>query len=219
MYITFAFILFWREDPRFGLLNRAILPDRRWIAQRGAAITVAGGAFAIWARWHIGRNWSAEVTTKQDHTRIRTGPYAHIRHPMYTGILLAALGTALAIERYRGLASRIVPAIGFALKAKREENFLSREFGPAFDEHERQTGFFLPRFSSAPHRPHGRLEYRIHSAVSVSPVAKLRLLFSIGFADVADGILGAAPGVLWHHLLKPFRSALCACSAIGEATI
>lgn len=147
LYMTFAFILLWREDPRFGLLNRAILPDRRPIAQLGAAITVAGVAFAIWARWHIGRNWSAEVTIKKDHTLIRTGPYAHIRHPIYTGILLAALGTALAVEQYRGLVSLILLAIGFALKAKREEKFLSQEFGPAFDDHKRHTGFFLPRFS------------------------------------------------------------------------
>jgi hypothetical protein len=85
IYMTFAFVLLWRNDPRFGLLNNSFLPDTMLKARVGAAITVLGVAFAIWARWHIGRNWSAEVTIKKDHKLIRTGPYAHIRHPIYTG--------------------------------------------------------------------------------------------------------------------------------------
>jgi protein-S-isoprenylcysteine O-methyltransferase Ste14 len=104
-------------------------------------------AFAISARWHIGGNWSANVTIKEDHKLIRTGPYAHIRHPIYTGILLAALGTVIAIGEYRGLASLVLLTVGFIFKAKRKEDFLSSEFGAAFEEHKRHTEFFLPRFS------------------------------------------------------------------------
>ncbi len=147
IFMTFAFVLLWREDPRFGPLNRQLLPDTLWIAYAGAAITVLGVAFAIWARWHIGRNWSADVTIKEDHKLIRTGPYAHIRHPIYTGILLAVLGTAIAIGEYRGFAALLLLTIGFIFKAKREEDFLSSEFGAAFEEHKLHTGFFLPRFS------------------------------------------------------------------------
>lgn len=78
---------------------------------------------------------------------IRTGPYAHILHPIYTGILLATLGSAAAIREYGGLAALVLLTIGFIFKAKREETFLSSEFGVAFEEHKRHTGFFLPRFS------------------------------------------------------------------------
>ena len=111
----------------------------------GALATAAGVAFAIWARRHIGRNWSGQITIRQEHELIRTGPYARIRHPIYTGLLLALLGTAIAIGEYRAIIAFAVIAIGFVVKAKREESLLTKEFGPAFDEHRRQTGFFLPR--------------------------------------------------------------------------
>ena len=144
-YMAFGFILLYAEDPRFGVLNRRFLPRREWIAMLGALLTVAGVAFAIWARRHIGRNWSGQVTIRKEHELIRTGPYAHIRHPIYTGILLALAGTTLAIGEYRAVVAFAVIAIGFVVKARREESFLATQFGPAFDEHRRQTGFFLPR--------------------------------------------------------------------------
>jgi protein-S-isoprenylcysteine O-methyltransferase Ste14 len=103
--------------------------------------------FAIWARATIGREWSGEVQIKQGHRLIRSGPYAHIRHPIYTGLLLAVPGTALAIGEYRALIGLAVICFGFARKAKKEELFLAEQFGPEFEDHRRHTGFFLPRFS------------------------------------------------------------------------
>jgi len=140
-----GFVLLYAEDPRFGILNRRFLPEREWIAILGALLTAVGVAFAIWARRHIGRNWSGQVTIRKEHELIRTGPYAHIRHPIYTGILTAVAGTAIAIGEYRAILAFAVIAIGFVVKAKREESFLAMQFGPAFDEHRRHTGFFLPR--------------------------------------------------------------------------
>jgi protein-S-isoprenylcysteine O-methyltransferase Ste14 len=147
LYMFIAFSFLYGADRQLGFLDRRFLPDRLWIAQVGAAITVVGVAFAIWARWHIGKNWSAVVSIKKDHELIRTGPYSRIRHPIYTGILLAALGTAITVNEYRGLAALAMVATGFYFKAKREESFLNQEFGASFEEHKRHTGFFLPRFS------------------------------------------------------------------------
>jgi protein-S-isoprenylcysteine O-methyltransferase Ste14 len=144
-YMVCGFVLLYAEDPRFGVLNRRFLPEREWIAMLGAVLTVAGVAFAIWARRHIGKNWSAQVTIRKEHELVRTGPYARIRHPIYTGLLLAVAGTAIAIGEYRAIVAFAVIAVGFAVKARREESFLATQFGPAFDEHRRQTGFFLPR--------------------------------------------------------------------------
>ena len=144
-YMACGFVLLYAEDPRFGVLNRRFVPEREWIAMLGALLTAAGVAFAIWARRHIGRNWSGQVTIRKEHELIRTGPYSHIRHPIYTGILLAVAGTTLAIGEYRAIVAFAVIAIGFVVKARREESFLATQFGPAFDEHRRQTGFFLPR--------------------------------------------------------------------------
>ena len=144
-FLVCGFVLLYAEDPRFGVLNHRFLPDREWIAMLGAVLTVSGVAFAIWARRHIGKNWSAQVTIRKEHELIRTGPYAHIRHPIYTGLLLAVAGTAIAIGEYRAIVAFAVIALGFVVKARREELFLSTQFGPAFDGYRRQTGFFLPR--------------------------------------------------------------------------
>lgn len=129
------------------LLNSRFVPDVRWIYWLGAYLTFAGVMFAIWARRTIGREWSATVQIKQDHQLIRSGPYARIRHPIYTGMLLALAGTALAIGEYRALLGLAVIAVGFVQKAKKEESFLAVQFGAAFAEHRLHTGFFLPRLS------------------------------------------------------------------------
>lgn len=148
IFMAAGFVLLYDSAPPvLNWLNRRFAPDERWISWLGGGLTLAGILFAIWARTTIGREWSAEVQIKEGHKLIRSGPYARIRHPIYTGILLAVLGTALAIGEYRGLLALAIMCVGFARKAKKEESFLAAQFGPAFDEHRRRTGFFLPRLA------------------------------------------------------------------------
>jgi len=150
LYIVFmaaGFFLLYQENPNWGPLNRHFLPNLTWIAWLGSALCAAGVLFAIWARRTIGKDWSAEVQIKEGHKLIRSGPYARIRHPIYTGILLATIGTALIVGEYRGLVANVMFLVGFTRKARKEESFLAAEFGAAFDEHRRHTGFFLPRIS------------------------------------------------------------------------
>jgi protein-S-isoprenylcysteine O-methyltransferase Ste14 len=140
-----AFILLYKDNPRFGLLNERFVPPQDQIRTLAAALTLIGVAFAIWARYHIGQYWSSSVSLKVDHKLIRTGPYAHIRHPIYTGILLALTGTTLLVGEYRALLGLVLWFVGLTWKALNEEALLAGEFGPAFEEHKRLTGFFLPR--------------------------------------------------------------------------
>jgi protein-S-isoprenylcysteine O-methyltransferase Ste14 len=142
-----AFVLLYSQDGRFGILERRFVPESDGIFIAGSALTFAGVAFAIWARYHIAQYWSASVALRADHHLIRTGPYARIRHPIYTGMLLAVVGTALAIGRYRALVAFVLVLAAFTWKSKREERLLSGQFGPAFEEHRRRTGFFLPHLS------------------------------------------------------------------------
>jgi len=145
MVVAFGFLFgYFRQG---GLAQGRLWPEELWIAQAGAAMTAVGVAFAIWARVHIGRNWSGQVMIKQDHELIRTGPYSRIRHPIYTGLLFAVLGTAIAIGDYGALVCFLVILLGLTYKAKREEHILSEHFGAAFEEHKRHTGFFLPRLT------------------------------------------------------------------------
>lgn len=146
LLIAGALLLF-KNDWPWALLQARLYPDAVWIRWTGAGLTLAGVLFAIWARICLGRNWSAEVQIKQDHQLVRTGPYNYIRHPIYTGVLLALLGNAVAIGEVRGALAFVLIVVGFIKKAKKEESFLAGQFGSAFSEHLRRTGFFLPRFS------------------------------------------------------------------------
>jgi protein-S-isoprenylcysteine O-methyltransferase Ste14 len=150
VYMGAAFTLLFRHDLELGLLTRRFLPEGAWVAALGILLTALGIGFAIWARLHLGRQWSGDVTIREDHELIATGPYARIRHPIYTGILTGMLGTALIVGEWRGLLAVLIATIGFSFKAKREERFLVEEFGPAFEEHRRRTGFLLPRLGGRP---------------------------------------------------------------------
>ena len=145
IFIALALVLLDAADTRLGALHRRFVPDLPWVGALGAALTVAGIAFAIWARRHLGRNWSGTVTIKEGHELIRSGPYQHIRHPIYTGILAALAGTAVLIGEVRALIAVALVVVGLTLKAAREESFLATEFGSSFEEYRRHSGFFLPR--------------------------------------------------------------------------
>lgn len=137
----------YQQQPRYGWLGDRFLPVGPVGEWLGVAVTAAGIAVAFWARWHLGTNWSGAVTLKQGHELIRTGPYRAIRHPIYTGILLGLLGTAITYGEVRALLALGIAWASFYIKARREESFLSQEFGPGFADHRQRTGMFLPRLS------------------------------------------------------------------------
>ena len=142
-----GFYLLYQPQPLYGWFRTRFVPVGplgEWI---GVFLTAAGIGVAFWARWHLGTNWSGVVTLKEGHELIRTGPYRSIRHPIYTGILLALLGTAVNFGEVRALLAVVIAWLSFYVKARREESFLSKEFGPNFKEHKQHTGMFLPRFS------------------------------------------------------------------------
>ena len=132
------------EWLRIGPLAWRFLPRHAGIMWAGAFVTLGGVALAIWARRTLGRNWSDKVVLKVDHELIRSGPYRFLRHPIYTGVLLAVAGTALAIGEWRGVLALFLLGTTYCLKAKSEEKILAAKFGEAFAEHARRTGFFLP---------------------------------------------------------------------------
>lgn len=117
------------------------------VAGLGVICVWMGIGIAVWARASLGRNWSARVTLKEGHELIRTGPYAYFRHPIYSGLDLAALGGALAIDEWRCLAGVCCVVAGYWMKAAREESMLTEQFGAAFVEHRGRTGFLFPKFS------------------------------------------------------------------------
>lgn len=140
-----GFVLLFDKDADIGVLGHHFLQRGEAAAIVGLVMTWVGLGIAIWARYNLGQFWSGRITLKEGHQLIRSGPYARLRHPIYTGLDLAAIGSALVIDRWRCVVGVAVIMIGFVIKAKREERLLSGQFGEAFDEHRRQTGFLLPR--------------------------------------------------------------------------
>ncbi len=125
-------------------LYRQLWPAGVWPFWIGAALTVAGLLFAVWARQHLGRNWSRSVTIKQGHELITTGPYALVRHPIYTGILAGFLGTAIAISQVRGAIVLILVSLVFWAKLRMEEQWMRSQFGETYAAYAHQTAALVP---------------------------------------------------------------------------
>jgi protein-S-isoprenylcysteine O-methyltransferase Ste14 len=143
--MVLAFELLFSNTLRVGPLRKRFLPAEDWIAWVGIALTCLGAALAIWARYCIGAYWSSRVTLKEGHRVIRSGPYAVVRHPIYTGMQLAATGTAVVLGEWRGLLAVIVILVAHSLKARREEALLTRELGEEYVSYRRGAGFLFPR--------------------------------------------------------------------------
>ena len=134
-------------SPYVGLdwLQTRILPRNQGLAAAAIVITLAGMAFAVWARVYLGRNWSSLPTIKEQHQLIRSGPYRLVRHPIYTGFLLAMTGTFLANGRVRGALSIVLLWTGWQVKSRMEERFMVRTFGAEYEDYRRTTGGLFPR--------------------------------------------------------------------------
>jgi protein-S-isoprenylcysteine O-methyltransferase Ste14 len=126
-------------------LQYRFIPRTPMIGTVAVAITVAGMAFAVWARVYLGRNWSSAPTIKEHHQLIRGGPYRFVRHPIYTGILLAMVGTFLANGKARGALAVVLVWFAWTVKSRMEEEFMVRTFGAEYEEYRRTTGALIPR--------------------------------------------------------------------------
>lgn len=132
-------LLAWGPLLHWGWLGYEILPRSAALFCAGAAVAAAGLGFSVWARVHLGEYWSGNVTLKEGHRLIRSGPYALVRHPIYTGILLGMLGTAVAIDEVRGYLSLGILTTSFIRKLRREEAWLTEEFGEEYLRYKREV--------------------------------------------------------------------------------
>jgi len=139
-----AWLFLFAKRVHFAPLAWRFVPGADPIAWAGVALTVVGIGLAIVARFFLGSNWSAIVTIKQGHTLVRRGPYALVRHPIYSGLLVAILGTALAIGEVRAL---IAASLIFALVVHKmilEEKFMAQQFGADYLEYRRNVKALIP---------------------------------------------------------------------------
>jgi protein-S-isoprenylcysteine O-methyltransferase Ste14 len=139
-----AFGLFTVPAWHTGLLTRRLLPRNDSTMALGVGVLALGMAFAVWARVRLGRNWSGMVTVKEDHRLIRTGPYALVRHPIYTGLITAVFGTAIALGRVcHGLAV-VSFFLAYWLKSRLEERWMLQEFGDEYQRYRNEVRALIP---------------------------------------------------------------------------
>jgi protein-S-isoprenylcysteine O-methyltransferase Ste14 len=112
-----------------------------WI---GVALVFFGLAFAIWARRHIGSNWSGTVTLKENHALVTTGPYRWVRHPIYTGLLAAVAGSAIARAELRGVWAIALCTIAFVIKLRIEERWMRQAFGEEYERYSAKVPALIP---------------------------------------------------------------------------
>lgn len=146
LVLAFGVYLIFARASGLGLFNRRFVPDREWIKAVALLTIVAGLGISVWARRHIGQFWSARVTLKENHQLIQSGPYARVRHPIYSGLFLAMIGTSLFVGEWRALLGTGIFFVGHWLKARREEALLASQFGRAYEDYRTRTGSLLPRF-------------------------------------------------------------------------
>jgi protein-S-isoprenylcysteine O-methyltransferase Ste14 len=144
--LTFVIVIALLSTTRIPLpwLYRQLWPSGIWPFWMGAAVTVGGLLFAVWARRYLGRNWSSSVTIKQGHELITTGPYALVRHPIYTGILTGFLGTAIALSQVRGFIGFVLIFLVLWPKLRMEEKWMRSQFGETYATYAHRTAALVP---------------------------------------------------------------------------
>jgi protein-S-isoprenylcysteine O-methyltransferase Ste14 len=120
------------------------LPASSLTMVAGLTVEAMGLFLAIWARRHLGRNWSGEITIKVEHQLIRSGPYGLLRHPIYTGLLAMYTGTTLVTGEWLAIIGLILAAFAYWRKTRLEEANLSVAFGAEYDAYRHETWALVP---------------------------------------------------------------------------
>jgi protein-S-isoprenylcysteine O-methyltransferase Ste14 len=127
-----------------SFLAKRFVQSTEWLFWFGILLTAAGLLLTVWARLHLGKNWSGTVTIKKDHELVTSGPYAVVRHPIYTGLLLAFLGSALALGEWRGVAAFALAAAALWRKLRTEERWMREQFGEAYRTYSQRVAALVP---------------------------------------------------------------------------
>jgi protein-S-isoprenylcysteine O-methyltransferase Ste14 len=139
-----AFVLLSQPSFPVAVLSKRVLPYSVVAYGIGTAIVAAGLLFSVWARVHLGRNWSATVTVKHDHELVQSGPYRIVRHPIYTGLLLGLLGTAIARGDVQGFVGVAIAAVALWRKLRIEEQWMQETFGETYAGYRARVAALIP---------------------------------------------------------------------------
>ena len=130
--------------PVPGLTGWFLPPHFHFLIAAGALVQAAFILLAVWARRHLGRNWSGTVRIGEGHQLVTTGPYRRLRHPIYTAMLGMFLGTAISSSQYHALLGFVILIFAYLRKSALEEQMLRQTFGADFDAYRRESWALVP---------------------------------------------------------------------------
>lgn len=146
VFILMAFgfwMIFSQRLP--GVLDARLFTSSMPVSVLGVALAYIGVLFAIWARIALGRNWSGTVVTiKKDHELVQSGPYVYVRHPIYSGFLAAALGTALTLGSVGVFIALVLILVAFLMRVRREEAMMTAQFPGEYPAYRTRTKALIP---------------------------------------------------------------------------
>jgi protein-S-isoprenylcysteine O-methyltransferase Ste14 len=129
---------------RLALLGEGFLPDVEAVWLVGFVLAIAGLAFSVWARVYLGSNWSPIAMLKKGQTLVRTGPYGVVRHPIYLGLIIAIIGTALVYGGYRVIISIVCVFLFAWVRIIEEEKLMSNRFGEDYTKYKKEVKAIIP---------------------------------------------------------------------------
>ena len=142
-----GYTLMFSQVPIFGMAHLHFVRPQKALQIAGVVLTYVGLPLTIWSRARLGRYWSGVVALKQDHRLIQSGPYRVVRHPLYSGLILAAIGFSLCLTTWSCLLGALSLMICFERRAYKEDALLAAEFGAEFEAYRRRTGRLMPRLN------------------------------------------------------------------------
>jgi protein-S-isoprenylcysteine O-methyltransferase Ste14 len=128
---------------RLGAFHGGDLTSDPWRASLGLILFAIGLGFAIWARVHIGRNWGTPMSQRDKPELVTSGPYHLVRHPIYSGILIAAIGTAVAMD-WSLLVVVALAGCYFSYSATVEERYMTTQFPDTYPAYKHSSKMFVP---------------------------------------------------------------------------
>ncbi|HXZ90358.1 MAG TPA: isoprenylcysteine carboxylmethyltransferase family protein [Candidatus Dormibacteraeota bacterium] len=131
--------------PEFrSVLVERLPPGPNIISFIGVGIAAFGSLFAIWARNYLGGNWGPKIGLKKGHTLVRSGPYAIVRHPIYTGVGFGMVGSVIALENAFGIVVLVGVLLMLFFRMDDEEKIMVEKFGKEYLEYEKEVRRFVP---------------------------------------------------------------------------
>jgi protein-S-isoprenylcysteine O-methyltransferase Ste14 len=144
LFMVSGFTIIYAKVFAIGIFGDQVIPKNDITGAIGLAICISGVAFAIWARYTLGTNWSGEVTLKKEHELVQSGPYSIVRHPIYTGFDIGLLGVAITIGQLKGIVGLSLVFCCHYYKTTMEEKIMYAQFTEQYVGYAKRVKRLIP---------------------------------------------------------------------------